>query len=173
MDEAATAWFVQRMAPSFSFLRNAGIVALLSLSACAATVETQASSTTGGPAPDGGVALDGGPGPAPRITAAADNTCVLSAAGHVACWGSNETGQLGLGDLVDRRTPTWIPGLDGMLDLVVGDFSMCALRIDGSVLCWGLNFYGELGVKTGNCMPGEACSAVPVDAGVKGAALLG
>jgi hypothetical protein len=138
------------------------------------TTGSGSGSGSGGAAPD-----PGGPGiplaPGSRLLAGADNTCVLSAAGHVACWGSNENGQLGLGDLVDRRKPTWIPGLDGVVELAIGGFAMCARKGNGSVLCWGMNFYGELGVKTPDCpSPGPApCSAVPVDTGLSGATMMG
>lgn len=170
MDTPASAWSFQRMASSF-LPRNLGILALISLSSCATTVEIEEAGATTGSAPDGGPAILP---PAARVFAGGDDTCVVSAAGHVACWGSNESGQLGLGDLVDRRTPAWIPGLDHVVDLAVGDFSMCAQKTDGAVVCWGSNYYGELRVETDACPGlGYACSTVPVDTGVKGAARLG
>jgi alpha-tubulin suppressor-like RCC1 family protein len=191
MDRGAAVWFAHRMTSSF-FPRNMGIVALISLTSCGTTVQFGGGGTSTEPAPDGGTpteperdggtptepAPDGGPpifpGAGLRILAGGDNTCVVSAAGHVACWGSSETGQLGLGDFVDHRTPAWIPGLDGVVDLAIGDFSMCASRIDGSVLCWGMNYYGELGVNTNACPGlGYPCSTVPVATGVQGAGLLG
>ncbi len=104
------------------------------------------------------------------LVAGGDNTCVVGAAGHVACWGSAETGQLGLGDMVDHWTPAWIPGFDGVVELAVGDFSMCARRLDSSVWCWGMNYYGELGAETEDCPGlGYPCSMAPVQAPVTGA----
>ncbi|WP_437989786.1 RCC1 domain-containing protein [Sorangium sp. So ce145] len=102
--------------------------------------------------------------------AGGDNTCVVGIHGHVACWGSAETGQLGLGSFVDHSTPTWIPGLDRVVELAIGDLSMCARRLDGTVWCWGMNYHGQLGVPTADCPRlGYPCSAVPVQAPVTGA----
>jgi hypothetical protein len=204
MDRGAAAWSSRLRISGFQ-RRSPGIAALLALASCTSSVElgggqpdpdggtrvdatsttsgaggegvgatTAASTGSGGAAPDpGGPSIHLAPGS--RLLAGADNTCVLSAAGHVACWGSNENGQLGVGDLVDRRTPTWIPGLDGVVELAVGGFAMCARKGDGAVRCWGMNFYGELGVKTPDCpAQGPApCSAVPVDTGLVGATLIG
>ncbi|WP_437293481.1 hypothetical protein [Sorangium sp. So ce426] len=44
--------------------------------------------------------------------------------GHVACWGSAEAGQLGMGSFVDHSTPTWIIDLDGVVELAIGDLAM-------------------------------------------------
>lgn len=63
------------------------------------------------------------------------HTCALEA-GNVWCWGMNATGQLGLGDDVDHRIPTKVPGLSGVKQIAVGGFA-CALLGDGSVRCWG------------------------------------
>ncbi len=126
----------------------------------AAIGSTGAGSST--PVDAGSVSLPLG---GPRLFAGADDACYLSASGHVACWGSNETGQLGLGDFTDRRTPTWIPALSDVVDLAVADFAICALKIDGSVWCAGMNFYGELSVDTPYCQNlGYECSATFVHA---------
>src|SRR5262245_43906636 len=70
---------------------------------CDAHVESGGGGSSAiGPPGDGGPAGDSGVAPipmsGPKIAAGADNSCFLSAAGHVACWGSAETGQLGVGD---------------------------------------------------------------------------
>lgn len=152
---------------------------LFALTSCGVQFESGGGGNT--PPRDGGppdeLPVDSGPTTYPtsglRIVAGGDNTCVLSAAGHVACWGSSETGQLGIGEFGERRTPTWIPGLEGVVDLAVADFAMCALKTDGSVWCWGSNFYGQLGAETAKCPGlGYPCSALPVQAAVTGATRL-
>lgn len=149
------------------------VVVLLALG-CAPHVEggggTGASPTGTGGSPRVTTQEPGGLGGGLRLRAGADNTCVVSGAGHVACWGSAETGQLGLGDRTDHWTPAWIPSLTGVADLAVADFAMCARKLDGSVWCWGMNDYGEFGTSTPSDCPGlpYACSTVPVLSPVSG-----
>ena len=65
--------------------------------------------------------------------------------GSVACWGRNETGQLGNGSTTDRPSPGAVPGLSGVKSLAAGYSHVCALKADGSVACWGSNGSGALG----------------------------
>jgi alpha-tubulin suppressor-like RCC1 family protein len=84
-----------------------------------------------------------------------DHTCALLDNGTIKCWGSNGSGELGLGDTVDRGLD-----LNGMGDnlpavnlgsgrtaklVVAGDLHTCALLDDASVKCWGDNTWGQLG----------------------------
>lgn len=149
----------------------------LVLAACKLGLATGGGSEGGGGSGEGGrssssSSSSGGVTPLSlwQLAAGGDNTCLRSPLGHVACWGSNEVGQLGLGDFQDRYEPTWIPGLDSVIEIAVGDFAMCALRADGSVWCWGMNAYGQLSAKTEDCpWLGYGCSPVPVKAAVTGA----
>lgn len=105
-----------------------------------------------------------------RVAAGGDDTCIVSSLGHVACWGANESGELGVGDFDNRWTPTWLPGLQGVTNLVLGASTACVRKVDGSVWCWGGNETDELGVSTGNCPNvGSECTAVPVLAPAVGA----
>lgn len=198
MDAAPPPWSAHSMVLTQLAGTAGGLCLLISLGACGATIQGGNESPGGGgpvaivqpgnPPGEGGrpgaggtdtgtgTTGTGGSGPAVlpptgwQLAAGGDNTCVKSPSGHVACWGSNETGQLGLGDFADRWTPEWIPGLDGVVEIAVADFSMCALRADATVWCWGMNFYGELGAQTAKCPNlGYACSNVPVLAAVTGA----
>ncbi len=87
------------------------------------------------------------PGLGQVVTAAAGafHTCVAKADGSVACWGSNNTGQLGDGTTTRRSAPTTVPGLTGVIALASGYEHSCAARSNGSVACWGRNNVGQLG----------------------------
>ena len=75
------------------------------------------------------------------------HTCAIKTDGTVACWGSNEDAQLGLGYSGGRvNSPTAVPGLTNVVALEAGSSHTCALRANGMVACWGNNFYGQLGL---------------------------
>lgn len=63
----------------------------------------------------------------------------------VYCWGSNQYGQLGVGDEVDRGQGTPITGLSNVTALSAGGYHTCALINGGIVKCWGRNYAGQLG----------------------------
>lgn len=81
------------------------------------------------------------------IAAGAEHTCAI-VAGAVKCWGSNQYGQLGTGNITNTTAPTNVIGLAGSVtSIATGGWSTCAL-VNGGVKCWGRNDVGQLG--TGN-----------------------
>jgi cysteine-rich repeat protein len=114
----------------------------------------------------GGLALE--------IAAGGQHTCARLVGGAVKCWGGNQSGQLGLGDTIDRGdTPgemgNALPAVDlGLgrtaLQLAAGADHTCARLDDGSLKCWGDNARGQLGVgdtaRRGDAI-GEMGSALP------------
>ncbi len=70
--------------------------------------------------------------------------CGIRSDGGLWCWGDNSSGQLGLGDLVDRSEPTKVS--DGWRGVAAGITHTCGVRTDGSLWCWGSNYEGELGL---------------------------
>lgn len=74
------------------------------------------------------------------------HTLALLNNGTVKSWGSNYYGQLGQGDNTDRNTPTNIPGLSNVKELIAGWYHSIAIMNDGTVKVWGNNANGYLGL---------------------------
>ena len=76
------------------------------------------------------------------------HTCALTTDGDVYCWGNNEVGQLGQGNVGDGALlPVKVPGLGKVSQLSVGPTHNCALSL-GKAYCWGQNGNGKLGSGT-------------------------
>ena len=94
-----------------------------------------------------------------QIAGGANHTCAVHADHTVSCWGSNSTGQLGLGgspaqgscaesdgsNVACVTSPAVVPGLTDVVEVRAGERHTCARKSDGTVVCWGTNFDGELG----------------------------
>ncbi len=73
------------------------------------------------------------------------HACALSMSGSGVCWGRNIEGQLGLGDLNARASPTTLA--EGPLsEISTGRFASCQRRGNGSIWCTGENSGGQLGL---------------------------
>ena len=82
----------------------------------------------------------------PAVSMGYDHVLVLRADGTVWAWGHGGSGQLGLGSTATRTTPTQIPTLQNVVQVVArGSFSM-ALKSDGTVWAWGDNSGARTGV---------------------------
>ena len=80
-----------------------------------------------------------------QIAAGGSHALVLLDSGEVYAWGGNDSGQLGLGDLLFRSAPVKVnlPGL--AVAVAAGKFHSVALLEDGRVFTWGANNLGQLG----------------------------
>lgn len=105
-----------------------------------------------------------------QIAGGHNHTCAVHGMdGSVSCWGSNSTGQLGLGsspavgscaetdglNVPCLTAPAVVPGLTNVVELRAGEDHTCARKADKTVVCWGGNFDGELGdgTKTNRSSP--------------------
>ena len=78
------------------------------------------------------------------ITTGASHACALRENGTILCWGSNRTGKLGDGTMVDSSLPVEVKGIsDAIAISAAGDYT-CALHADRSVSCWGTDVMGNL-----------------------------
>jgi alpha-tubulin suppressor-like RCC1 family protein len=104
-----------------------------------------------------GAGLDGGASLSPLavaglsevsvLSAQSFNTCALTSAGAVWCWGDNTWGQLGIGTVGGiANVPGQILALPSTADLAVGARHACALDADNGLWCWGDNGLGQLGL---------------------------
>ncbi len=112
--------------------------------------------------PDGALEGDASDGSVPPAAVVVDvqsrgaRSCVLRMDGAIKCWGRNQVGQLGLGDLEHRGDK---PGQMGLSlptvplgagvrarSFALGVEHACAILDDGRVKCWGSNYAGQLGV---------------------------
>jgi alpha-tubulin suppressor-like RCC1 family protein len=71
------------------------------------------------------------------VAAGSNHSFVLSRDGTVMSCGSNDYGQLGLGDMDDRDTFTVVAGLRGVVDIDAGEKHTIALTVEGGLFAWG------------------------------------
>lgn len=111
-----------------------------------------------------------------RLTAGGRQTCALSDAGTVRCWGDGEYGVLGYGntdDIGDDETPASagdVPLGEMAVDVEAGFYHTCAILSSGAVRCWGRNDSGQLGLgntdNVGDDETPDTVSEVPVGGNV-------
>jgi hypothetical protein len=83
--------------------------------------------------------------PAQLLVAGDDHNCYINAAGTTVCWGENEEGTLGAGDIDgdDSGVPLIVTGNHHFTTLSAG-YHTCALE-NGDAWCWGEGDEGGLG----------------------------
>jgi hypothetical protein len=81
-----------------------------------------------------------------RVSAGYDHACGIDKDGRLYCWGSNQTGELGLNSTTDKSQPIQIvSNSTDWADVATGQDFTLALKNDGSVWGWGKNTDGNFG----------------------------
>ena len=81
----------------------------------------------------------------PMISAGTKHTPALRSDGTVVAWGSDDSGQLGIGRPVFSTTPKKVQGVSNVRAVAGGDNHTLAVKTDGTVWAWGGNASGQLG----------------------------
>lgn len=81
-----------------------------------------------------------------ELAAGFDHTCGLTKQDLVLCWGNNDGGALGTGNLVSSSVPVTPPVTTVFARITAGNGFTCALSGDGLAFCWGRNDRGQAGV---------------------------
>jgi alpha-tubulin suppressor-like RCC1 family protein len=81
------------------------------------------------------------------ISGGLKHTCAITTGGAAKCWGHNEMGSLGNGEITNSSTPVNVDGLNsGVLSIDAGKgFTTCATVTGSSVKCWGQSWAGNVG----------------------------
>lgn len=91
------------------------------------------------------------------IAAGWNHNCVITSASGAQCWGLNQFGQLGNGNMNETDVAVDVIGLSsGVAAITGGRRHGCAVTQSGEAKCWGANDYGQLG--TGD----TTASSIPV-----------
>lgn len=68
------------------------------------------------------------------------SVCGVTMDNKLKCWGDNEYGKLGTGDLLERLVPTWVDTATTYKDVKASSSSYsqnCGLTVAGEIKCWG------------------------------------
>ncbi len=110
--------------------------------------------------------LNVGSGPADKLALGAGFACALQD-NAIWCWGKNDQGQLGRGDMTAYQADPQMVGISGAtgspVDVVAGEAFACVLLTSGELWCWGDGNYGQLG--TGTSAPANASPQHVANAG--------
>jgi alpha-tubulin suppressor-like RCC1 family protein len=74
-----------------------------------------------------------------------EHYCVRYTSGIADCWGSNGSGQLGIGTQVNSSSPVQVSEITDFAFIAAGWANSCGQRVNREVYCWGDNEWGQIG----------------------------
>lgn len=90
-----------------------------------------------------------------ELVATGDGFACAVSSGNVACWGRNDSGELGIApDFDDHVKPVTVPNVRGVKKISSAESHTCVITGDGTLECWGDNAESEMG--RGTQTTGEA-----------------
>ena len=98
-----------------------------------------------------------------QVSAGVFHTCGVTIGNQALCWGENNSGQLGNGNITERLVPSPVVGGLTFRHIVTGTNHTCALALNGVAYCWGANESGQLGDGTiggQRSIPGRVAGAL-------------
>src|SRR5690606_10233558 len=78
------------------------------------------------------------------VALGSNSTCGVRVDGTLWCWGTNTRGQVGVGDITQRLSPTQVGTAADWQRVSAGTEFACGIRAGGSLWCWGYNHRGQL-----------------------------
>jgi alpha-tubulin suppressor-like RCC1 family protein/uncharacterized protein YjbI with pentapeptide repeats len=83
-----------------------------------------------------------------RIATGDNQTCAISTAGAIYCWGKNDAGQLGNGTTTNSSIPVAATMPTGVTFTAIdaGQKHVCTIASAGGAYCWGWNIFSQLGM---------------------------
>ena len=83
------------------------------------------------------------PTPVVSIEQGSRHACAVDENGQGWCWGSNSTGQLGVGDRDSRTAPVNPAGGITWASIAAGETTSCGINTAGALYCWGGPYYPD------------------------------
>ncbi len=78
------------------------------------------------------------------ISAGNDHACAVLSDATIACWGRNNSGQLGSNG-ADTHVARIVDGINNAVSVSAGEGYTCAVLSNRDIACWGTNTVGQLG----------------------------
>ena len=85
-----------------------------------------------------------------KIISGKNHTCGIREDNTLWCWGMNNAGQLGIGEMGDfthKPYPVPVFGKYEWKELAAGEWHTCGIQKDNTLWCWGKNIFGQIGIE--------------------------
>ncbi len=71
------------------------------------------------------------------VASGREHSCAIKDNGAIYCWGNNDEGELGTGDMQLRSMPAAVLSARAYAQLFAGGTTSCAITMNDELLCWG------------------------------------